>query len=279
MQRKKWKKLTQWRVDKSLYVLIGLAGVDPHERKRIRHVGRAFSYVSVFVAIVLLMQWQLELLGELALYQQHIINGFVWGYFIASYLLLLFSVKKKRIFVAQNWLLPIIISLGFVVTFHIMPFVIVLNALRPFFAILILIPSLTLLMNFFVDGRLSTTLLAATIIVIVFGVLVAGVDPNIKTAWDGIWWAVATVSTVGYGDVVPASALGRMIGAGLVVMGLGVFVVITANFLGLTFRKEAEKMREEEREVTQVVRDMKLLRENQKKILEQLELITKKKSK
>ena len=71
-----------------------------------------------------------------------------------------------------------------------------------------------------------------------FGLLVSGTDPNIKTAGDGLWWALATVSTVGYGDVVPTSILGRCIGAVLVMVGLGVFVVITANFLGIMWRNE-----------------------------------------
>ena len=62
--------------------------------------------------------------------------------------------------------------------------------------------------------------MAAMIIVFVFGILVSSIDPNVHSVVDGIWWAVATISTVGYGDVVPASHLGRMIGVILIVLGI-----------------------------------------------------------
>ena len=46
---------------------------------------------------------------------------------------------------------------------------------------------------------------------------------------DAIWWAFSTLTTVGYGDIYPVSAEGRVIAAVLVVFGLGSLSVITAN--------------------------------------------------
>lgn len=42
---------------------------------------------------------------------------------------------------------------------------------------------------------------------------------------DAMWWAITTLTTVGYGDAYPITALGRMIGAATMVMGLGMFAL------------------------------------------------------
>ena len=47
------------------------------------------------------------------------------------------------------------------------------------------------------------------------------VDPGIGTFGDSLWWAVSTVTTVGYGDVVPTSGAGRLVATVLMLTGLG----------------------------------------------------------
>jgi voltage-gated potassium channel len=64
---------------------------------------------------------------------------------------------------------------------------------------------------------------------IISGVLIHFTDkasfPNIG---DGLWWAIQTVTTVGYGDLVPTSTAGRLIGGLVMVVGIGFLTVITA---------------------------------------------------
>ena len=63
-----------------------------------------------------------------------------------------------------------------------------------------------------------------------FYMVEAGSNPDVHSVKDGIWWALVTVTTVGYGDVTPASEpLGRIIGG--VVMILGMFTL--ALFAGI----------------------------------------------
>ena len=45
---------------------------------------------------------------------------------------------------------------------------------------------------------------------------------------EGLWWALQTVTTVGYGDVVPSSGTGRVIGAFVMISGIAFLTVITA---------------------------------------------------
>jgi len=64
--------------------------------------------------------------------------------------------------------------------------------------------------------------------VVVFGVVERLVDPQtFDTVWLGMWWAIQTVTTVGYGDVVPGSTAGKVIGSFLMLGGLSLFAVVT----------------------------------------------------
>lgn len=228
----------KWFQRHSPYTLIGLAGVSAYECRRARLVGRFLHYVHILLSLLLLLQWELLLMQRLSASTSQIINVVIWLFFVIELVVLLLLVKQRARLLSENWLLPIIALLIVPYGWYATVIERFLLPMRPILAIYLLIPSITLLWRFLIDGRLRTTLLSAAIIILVFGFLAAGVDPHIKSAWDGIWWALATVSTVGYGDVVPTSALGRLLGAGLVVLGLGIFVMITANFLALYLQKK-----------------------------------------
>jgi voltage-gated potassium channel len=46
---------------------------------------------------------------------------------------------------------------------------------------------------------------------------------NIKTAEDALWWAITTITTVGYGDRYPTTTEGRLVAVGLMAVGVGLF--------------------------------------------------------
>ena len=52
---------------------------------------------------------------------------------------------------------------------------------------------------------------------------------NIKNFGDGLWWAITTVTTVGYGDRFPTTVEGRFLAVGLMIMGISLMGVITAS--------------------------------------------------
>ena len=66
--------------------------------------------------------------------------------------------------------------------------------------------------------------------VIVFGVVEHLLDDQtFPTVWLGMWWALQTVTTVGYGDVVPQDTVGRAVASLLLLGGLSLLSVITAT--------------------------------------------------
>ena len=48
------------------------------------------------------------------------------------------------------------------------------------------------------------------------------------SAWDGVWWAITTVTTVGYGDFTPTTDGGRAIAVAVMLIGIGFIAILTA---------------------------------------------------
>jgi len=70
-------------------------------------------------------------------------------------------------------------------------------------------------------------------------------DPsgNFNSIPKTIWWAIITLTTVGYGDVVPATALGKVLASVIALTGVA-FIALPAGLLGAGFIEEFEKIRD-----------------------------------
>ena len=70
---------------------------------------------------------------------------------------------------------------------------------------------------------------ATTAITLGAGILMTVVDrENFPSLGSGLWWAVQTVTTVGYGDNVPTNVSGQLLAALVMLLGIGFLTVITA---------------------------------------------------
>jgi voltage-gated potassium channel len=77
-------------------------------------------------------------------------------------------------------------------------------------------------------------------VVVVGGSIEALVDntKDFKSTWDGIWWAVVTVTTVGYGDKIPTSVDGKIIAMVVVFVGIGFLSVLTASIASVFVKSD-----------------------------------------
>lgn len=84
-------------------------------------------------------------------------------------------------------------------------------------------------------GRVAVYVAGATTLVLLIASLAvldaerADKDATIKTFGDGLWWAMTTVSTVGYGDRYPVTTQGRFVAGGLMLAGIALLGIVTAS--------------------------------------------------
>ena len=72
-----------------------------------------------------------------------------------------------------------------------------------------------------------------TTITVAAGLLMTVIDrKGFPSIGSGLWWAVQTVTTVGYGDRVPETAPGQVLAAVVMLLGIGFVTVITASITG-----------------------------------------------
>jgi len=85
---------------------------------------------------------------------------------------------------------------------------------------------------------------ATTVVVVAGGVVMRLLDhAEYSNVWVGMWWALQTVTTVGYGDVTPKNPSGRLVAILVMLQGIA-FLAITTAAITSTFVARASKERE-----------------------------------
>ena len=85
-----------------------------------------------------------------------------------------------------------------------------------------------------------------TSITFIAGAMMTVIDrDNFPTIGSGMWWAVQTVTTVGYGDHVPATRAGQYVAALVMLLGIGFVTVITASITGAFVARSRQRAQHE----------------------------------
>jgi len=95
------------------------------------------------------------------------------------------------------------------------------------------------------DSLRIASILTVTAICIAGAAQAAFAKGEFPSLWDGIWWAVTTTTTVGYGDLYPTSVQGRIIGMGLMFVGIGFLSLLTASIASRFVKEERGSEHEE----------------------------------
>ena len=167
-----------------------------------------------------------------------------WGLFVVDFVVRVSLAERRLRYVARHWYDVLILALPLLRSLQLLrliPMIIALNRraqtrLRGRVAI-------------YVAGGAS--LLAFCAALAIFDVEQSIPDANITDFGDAMWWAVTTMTTVGYGDRYPVTGGGRLVAVGLMVGGIALLGAVSATLASwLIETVEAEKGHVEDLQTT-----------------------------
>ncbi|QYJ94402.1 ion transporter [Shewanella spartinae] len=204
----------------------------------------AMMLLSLLSVIVVLMLTFAKLDGETRRLL-FFIDTSICVIFISYFFINLFRAEDKRDYFRHHWIdlvasIPAIEALRLARFFQILRVIRLIRMTRS-----ILIP----LMRQRQETTLASLLVAMVTILTLASVMILLVESgepnaNINTAENAIWWALVTISTVGYGDYYPVTTVGHFIGGLVIICGVSFFGVIS-GYMASIFIAPDSKQRQE----------------------------------
>lgn len=161
-------------------------------------------------------------------------DWFIWAAFAVEYGIRLYLAPAKGHFVRTNVIDLVVVIVPFLRPLRVVRSARFLRLLRAGRVGAFLLRGIDAIQDVLTRHKLHYTLLVAGAITVGAGVIVAELEhgatnANIANVSDGLWWAVTTVTTVGYGDRFPVTAAGRAFAVVLMLVGVGLFGLLAAS--------------------------------------------------
>lgn len=249
--------------------LLGIAGVEPHEQPDARLWAKRLEWPMLLVALWIPIQWYLEETQAIGPVLARAADWLIWLAFFSETVLLSTLVRNKREYLLRNWMNLVIIIGGLPILWQYTPLVGLMRSLRLVLVIVLLARLSRTIRKLLSRHQLGATLATAFVTMVLSGIIVSRIDPSIGTVWDGMWWAWVTMATVGYGDVVPHNAAGRLFGSLLILFGVVLLSLLTANLSAFFIGGDVEKVEREEKEADRLLKEISARLERVEHLLEQ----------
>ncbi|MBA4503046.1 potassium channel family protein [Marinobacterium marinum] len=233
----------------SLMFRMGFGGVSNAENRRARYWGKRLEWPMLLLAFWILIDWYLRADGIIRGMTHQVTDWVLWLGFVIELVLMLSIVDDRRRYLKSNWMSLVIIIAGLPALWGDYAFYPgAMRSLRLLVMLGILFKVSKDLRSILSRHNLGTTLMVCLLFLIFSGFLIAALDPAFDGPLDGIWWAWVTMTTVGYGDLVPSTDEGRLFGSLLILIGICMFSLLTASFSVFFIEKDEGQIAERERQ-------------------------------
>jgi voltage-gated potassium channel len=171
------------------------------------------------------------------------IDWIIWAAFALEYGIRLYLAPAKRDFARHNIIDLVVVVVPFLRPLRVVRSARALRLLRAARGGVFLLRGIDAVRDVLRRHKLHYTLLIALVVVVISSLLVEEFerslpDSNIKSLPDALWWAVTTITTVGYGDRYPVSAAGRGIAVVLMLIGVGIFGLLAASLASFFIERD-----------------------------------------
>ncbi|WP_010325109.1 potassium channel family protein [Marinobacterium stanieri] len=233
----------------SLLFRLGFGGVSPQENARAKRWSKRLEWPMLLLAMWILVDWYLRADGLGTAISHQVTDWLIWLGFVTELSLMLYAVDDRRRYLKHNWMSLVIIIAGLPALWGVQSFYAgAIRSLRLLVMLGILFKVSRDLRSILARHNLGTTLLVCLLFLFISGFLIAALDPAFNGPLDGIWWAWVTMTTVGYGDIVPSTNEGRLFGSLLILIGICMFSLLTASFSVFFIEKDEGQIAERERQ-------------------------------
>ena len=219
--------------------ILGIAGVEDHENRGVKLTAAILQWCMILIVIWLLIQGYLQVDHFIPGNTMQAINWGVWGFFVFETVLVTSIVKRHWLYFYTNWLNLAIIVLAYPYFWEHSTEFGILRFFRIFLILYLALPLGHSAKKGFSTKRLGVILCIFILVTLLSGLFLAYIDPQIGSPWRGIWWAFQTITTVGYGDVLPVTAGGRVFAIFFMLFGIGLLATLSASFAFFLLSKKA----------------------------------------
>lgn len=227
----------------SIEAALGIQGVHPGENKRARTVGNYISYVVNFSLLLVVAQLVMQWAEPTETKSLSWVDEFVWAVFAIEFIVNVTLVTNKWRYVKNNWLNLAIVIVAAPVFKWDEDWVMVARSLRLILFVRVIFNLFDTVSKILSKNSFGMFLLVAIMFLIFSAVvfsLIEGVDIE-----DGLWYALVTITTVGYGDIVPKTEYGREFGALMIAFGVVLFSIVTANISAFLVGRDQQRTEHE----------------------------------
>jgi voltage-gated potassium channel len=221
------------------------AGEGEPKRARPQLEWTMFILALLMVPLVVIQESSND--AEVLLWTERL-NALIWAAFVVEYLYLFVLADNKRRFVRGHWfdLLIIVVTPPIALLPTELDALRALRVLRVIRAIAAIGRANHVLRRFLRRDSLPYIVALSLFVVLLGGLTIHALEPDTAdTVGDGVWWAAATLSTVGYGDIAPKTVMGRVLAVAIMVVGISTFAVLTAGIASLFVRDERREVNPE----------------------------------